>query len=592
MPSPHESAARASQPGRHVGRILTVLLLAGAALTACERGQPVGPDRAAPDRPSLALNPACDAGLGGVTHTDSVLAAETWSRADNPHRVNQLIHVHGAGVLTLQPGVLVCFGTGAGLAALGGGRLVANGLDTARIVLTAADPDSGWWGVHMAGSPTTGSSLRNVRLEHTRTVYSLSTNDYHAAAIDSVVFRQVEHGLHLWGRGTSIRRSRLDTVTSAAVPAVALGNVVTFEQNTIRGAAGVGLAVLGTSDVSLLGGRIEGSGGVGLQANAIAGPGFTATQPVRVVGGAGYPAELSVGAFSKIYTQISHQDSLLGNARDTLVVTGGALTWLGIASNKIPWRVTGDITVTGWGGLNALPGARLTFDSAVSITATNGGRVVAHGTAAAPAVFTSTASAGWGGIVLEGAPTLGSALTNVRIENAKNSYGVMALHEHTVVIDSAVFRQNGSAIFLKAANSRLSRSRIDTTLIWRAAVIVEANGGVVESTLIRGSRGEGLRVGVYWNIQVRSCEIRDNRYDGIELWVPIEVHNCNLVNNGRWGIANPTAYLPNVEDNWWGDAAGPTGPNGDGVSGYDGYGYFPVDYTPWRTTPYVLPYVP
>ena len=56
---------------------------------------------------------------------------------------------------------------------------------------------------------------------------------------------------------TSIRRSRLDTITSAFAPAVALGNLVIFEKNTIRGAAGVGLAVLGTSGVSLLGGRIE-----------------------------------------------------------------------------------------------------------------------------------------------------------------------------------------------------------------------------------------------------------------------------------------------------------------------------------------------
>jgi hypothetical protein len=61
------------------------------------------------------------------------------------------------------------------------------------------------------------------------------------------------------------------------------------------------------------------------------------------------------------------------------------------------------------------------------------------------------------------------------------------------------------------------------------------------------------------------------------------MNNCNLADNGGPGLA--TGDSMNAEDNWWGDAAGPTGPNGDGVSG-------PVDYTPWRTTPYVLPYVP
>jgi hypothetical protein len=581
MIQPNDNAHPDAPRSRLTGRILVVALLAtGAALNACERGEFVGPGLAAPERPSLALNPACDPGLGGQAHTDSVLAAETWSRAANPHRVNQVIYVHGAGVLTLQPGVLVCFGSSAALAAVSGGRLVADGLDTARIVLTAADADSGWWGVHMQGSPATGSSLRNVRLEHTRTVYSLSTNDDHAASIDSVVFRQIEHGLHLWGRGTSIRRSRLDTITSAFVPAVALGNLVTFEKNTIRGAAGVGLAVLGTSGVQLLGGRIEGSGGVGLQANGIAGPGFTATQPVRVVGGASYPAELSVGAFSKIYTQTSHQDSLLGNARDTLVVTGGALTWLGIASNKIPWHVTGNIDVTGWGGLNALPGAVLAFDSAVWITATNGGRVVARGSAAAPVLFTRATGAVWGGIRLQGFPSLGSVLSNVRLEHA--TVGVDGGSGHSFVIDSSVIRRTGIGVWASGSHSRISRTRIDSVTSG-PGVLLWGYDNVIESVLIRGSNGSGLAI--LPGVQVLSCEIRDSAGNGIDLVMSAEVHNCNLINNGGVGIYARSPASVNGEDNWWGDAAGPTGPNGDGV-------YGAVDYTPWRTTPVVLPYVP
>ncbi|HEV3051607.1 MAG TPA: hypothetical protein VGX50_14980, partial [Longimicrobium sp.] len=85
---------------------------------------------------------------------------------------------------------------------------------------------------------------------------------------------------------------------------------------------------------------------------------------------------------------------------------------------------------------------------------------------------------------------------------------------------------------------------------------------------------------------VQGCEIRDSAAEGIDLWNDgIEVHDCNLVNNGGDGIRAIATYTGNAENNWWGDAAGPTGPGGDGVSGA-------VDYTPWRTTPYVLPYVP
>lgn len=582
MTTPHQNLRFA--PPAPLRRAVAAALLA-LGLGACVRDQPLHPRevRTAPERPSLTLNPACDPGLGGQTHADSVLAAESWSRTGNPHRVDEFIHIQGSGVLTLQPGVFVCFGTDGALLAEHGGRLVADGLDTARIVLTAADPANGWWGVHLADTPSAASSLEHVRLEHTRHGFAFSTHDLHAAHIDSAVFRQNESGLYLWGRGTSLRRSRVDTVTST-VAAVEMGTLVAFERNVIRGAGGVGLAVLGTHGVSLLGGRIEGSGGVGLRVTTT-GAGFVDADPVRVVGGASYPAELVVSAFPSIYTAVADQDSLLGNARDTLVVTGGILQQFAYPIQALPWRVTGDITVQYYGILRPGPGATLAFTGA-KITATNGGRIVAHGTAAAPVLFTSAAPpSAWGGIVFAGAPSLSSYLTNVRVEYA-NSFAVEVSHPHPVVIDSAVFRQNGQGVQLLSEGSRMSRSRVDTTLFqgggW-AAVDISYNT-IFESTLIRGAAGIGLRVRSN-EAQVLSCEIRDSAHDGIQTWLGAAVHNCNLVNNGGVGIYGSNGWNVNGEDNWWGDAAGPTGTNGDGVAGT-------VDYTPWRTTPYVLPYVP
>ncbi|HEX5871445.1 MAG TPA: hypothetical protein VFY65_13550, partial [Longimicrobium sp.] len=409
MHTPNESIHRVSgRTARLRGVLAVALLAAGAGLAACARDA-VGPGLATPRGPSFTLNPACDPGLGGVTHTDSVLAPETWTRANNPHRVDTFVSIEGAGVLTLQPGVLVCFTEDGALLAENGGRLVADGLDTARIVLTAEDPADGWWGVHMAGAPASPSSLRNVRLEHTDLVTALSTHDSHAAIIDSTVFRQNQSGLHLWGLGTSIRRSRVDTVTTAYGPAVSLGTSTTFEKTVIRGAAGIGLEVLGTSGMSLLGGRIEGSGGVGMRVTT-PGYAFVAAQPVRIVGGASYPAEMVVSAFPKLYLGPSQQDSLLGNARDTVVITGGTLQWYANASSKIPWRVTDDIVVQWVGILHATPGASLTMDPNAGITAQGGGTVVARGSAAAPVVF---GGANWGGITLQGAPAATSYLTNV-----------------------------------------------------------------------------------------------------------------------------------------------------------------------------------
>jgi hypothetical protein len=558
------------------GCVLALVLLA-----ACGSEPPMAPGggRTAPSAPLATLNPACDPGLGGQTHVDSVTSAQTWSRTGNPHHVDQPIHVEGSGVLTLAPGVLVCFGSAGSLEAANGGRLVADGLDTARIVLTATDPANGWGGVHLRGTPAYASSLKNARIEYTRGDYALSTYDPHAINIDSVTVRQNERGVYLWGRNSRLSRSRVDTVTSSAYPAVTVGSVVTFEKNVVRGAAGVGLAVLGSNGISLLGGRVEGSGGVGLKVTTT-GAGFAATQPVRVTGGASYPAELVVSAFPRIYASVAQQDSLLGNARDTLVVTGGILQQWAYPAPALPWHVTGNVTVQYWGILIPMPGAVLVMDANVGITATNGGRLVARGTAAAPIVFTGSS---WDGIRFQGAPTAGSYLTNVRVENVQNGVAVWSFESHAVVIDSAVFRQTGAAIWLTAANSRISRTRVDTTLLSTgAAVAVVGASSTIESLLIRGSAERGLVVEN--TVSVLSCEIRDSAGDGIELWSAVEVHNCNLVNNAGVGLSSPYTSA-NAENNWWGDAGGPTGPNGDGVSGT-------VDYTPWRTTPYTLPYVP
>lgn len=576
MIQPNENARRV------VGPLAMALLAAG--LAACSRDQPMAPE-AAPGRPAHTLNSLCDPGLGGVTHTDSIVAPATWTRANNPHRVNVWILIKRTGVLTLDPGVLVCFGNGGGLWASDGGRLVANGLDTARIVLTASDPANGWWGVHLFGIPSTPSSLKNLRLEYTDGVTALSTHDSHAALIDSATFRQNEQGLFLWGSGTAIRRSRVDTVTSASGPAVALGTGATFEQTVIRGAAGTGMEVVGTNGVSLLGGRIEGSGGVGLRVTT-PGYAFTAAQPVRVVGGASYPAEMVVSAFPKVYLGPSQQDSLLGNARDTVVITGGTLQWYANASSRIPWRVTHDITISWVGILNATAGASLSMDSAVQIVARDGGTVVARGSAAARVLFTRAGGASWGGIMLyrDTGAVVTSYLTNVRVEYVRDWLAVGAFHDHTVVIDSAVFRQNGWGPWLWSPYSRISRSRVDTTLTTNPAVLLGGWESMLESTLIRSSAGFGLYVDAA-NAIVRQCEIREGAYDGIYNWGAVAVHDCNLVQNAGVGINNPRSTTANVEDNWWGDAAGPTGPSGDGASG-------PLDYTPWRTTPYTLPYVP
>ena len=126
---------------------------------------------------------------------------------------------------------------------------------------------------------------------------------------------------------------------------------------------------------------------------------------------------------------------------------------------------------------------------------------------------------------------------------------------------------------------------MDTTLnAYGPAVTLGANARL-ESTLIRGASGDGLLVATT-TAQVLSCEVRESVGNGIVSYAwGAEVHNCNVVDNGGAGVTSRLAYPFDAESNWWGDAAGPTGPNGDGVGAT-------VDYTPWLTAPVTLPYVP
>lgn len=553
-------------------------------LAACGRDLPLQPDEArTPDGPSLLLTPAC-AGFAGQTHpAGTITTAVTWTRANSPHRVTGNIAIQAGGRLTVAVGAVVCFDPGTRISAEGGGRFVAVGRDTAQILLTARDPVPGWEGLHFSGLPSTYSQLKNVRIEHVARLHTAVTSmEYHPVVLDSVVIRQSGQGVRLLAWRSSIARSRVDSMTNRAGAAVELGDSTRFIASTVRRAAGVGVLVSGSFGVWLYGGRIEGSGGVGLRVpNAGA---VRAALPLRITGGGSYPVEFMAGTLAKIYPLLGQQDSLLGNGRDTLSILGGTLTGTAYVHPGLPWHVRGPIFMFPASYLRAGPGARVVFDSTAAVMA-GSGRFLVRGTPAAPVVFTADDPAvGWNGLIFQSPTPVTNYLANVVIEHTSpQATAVTAYDSATVYLDSAVLRQNGRAAVLLSRNSRIYRSRVDTTFNadW-PAVQLGANARI-ESTLIRGSSHAGLGVGST-TAQVVSCEIRENTTSGIILYTPAPVHNCNLVNNALAGVTSSSST--NLERNWWGDPAGPFGPNGDGIEGA------PQDYTPWRTTPYVLPYVP
>jgi hypothetical protein len=251
----------------------------------------------------------------------------------------------------------------------------------------------------------------------------------------------------------------------------------------------------------------------------------------------------------------------------------------------LPWHVKAQLVVGDGGVLHAEPGSRLVMDEDVDILAVADGRLRLRGSQADPVVLTADDPArGWGGITLFSVPGQRSYITNARVEHVE--FGRVAVDDggsHPVRIDSVVLRQTGAAVRLWSAGSRLTFSRVDTTLTWYLPAVELAADAVLESTLIRASSHAGVAIHSD-TVQVESCEVRGSVLYGIVLYANAAVHNCNLVDNGT-GFYKTGIDTADATGNWWGDAGGPTAPGANGVTG-------PVNYTPWRTTPYVLPYVP
>jgi hypothetical protein len=560
-------------------------ILATAVLAACDA--PMDPaERAVAGGPSMLITPAC-AGTAGQTHATDVTTSQTWTRANSPHRVTAVVSVTGGAQLTIAPGAVVCFEPGTALYARYGGRLWARGRDTAQIVFTARDPATGWGGITLYDAPAGPSYLTNVRVEH---VYvdgiALTTGHQHAAYVDSAVIRQTGRAVYFGADGSRLIRSRVDTTTNregAAVYMQASG----FEHSTIRGAAGIGLVATGRGAL-LLGGRVEGSGGIGLHvwSDSIS----PYSRAVRVTGGKTHAADLYMPAMMRLYPTPGLQDSLLGNARDEVVLTGGTLRSALTVGSRVPLRVVARIAVDSAGSLTLQPGARMIFSQAAGITAENGGRVWSRGSAASPVLLTADDPAvGWTGLELRGSAPVTSYVTNTRIEYTGFNWGaagVRAYDNHRVVVDSSVIRQSGRAVVLASPNSRLMRTRVDTILDSRYPAVDLGSTVRIESTRIRASAGPGLSLSAA-DVYVASCEVIDGDGDAIVMdsGVAVTVRNCNLVNNLGVGIRNLTGASATATGNWWGSAGGPLGAGGDGVSGA-------VVYSPWRTTLYVLPYVP
>lgn len=91
---------------------------------------------------------------GSVTSVSGALATDTfWTAANGPYQVTANLTVNAGITLAIQPGTTVYLGPGVNITVANGGRLLAEGTDTARIRFANTPGGPQWGGITVNGGP-------------------------------------------------------------------------------------------------------------------------------------------------------------------------------------------------------------------------------------------------------------------------------------------------------------------------------------------------------------------------------------------------------------------------------------------------------
>ena len=366
----------------------------------------------------------------GVAHGVNITADETWHTADNPHFVRHGIHIGGTApvTLTLEAGVQVRFGVGAGLAFDGAAAtLNAIGTSTAPIALTAdsaavsqANPIKGFWsGVLLSSSQ---SQLRYVVLSDCARDTYLVNNYFGACLVLADLFNQD--------------------------PRPVLQNV-TIKDFGITGLLAQDGAGLGAASGNLMitgGGPFYfGGGGLPIFINA----NEVGTIPATTTLSGNLDNRIRVG------TQVGLGDSVVRNTQ----------TWPNLG---VPYFIPNSVIVGGPNVpvLTLSSGVQLQFDrfTGMSVGTAAPGGLVAAGTASAPVLFTSPDpdalkyADSWNGVVFGPAVVAGSKLDYAVVEvgggfNATfpwNGEVVVQVNGLDSLITNSTIRRSGYCGILRA----------------------------------------------------------------------------------------------------------------------------------------------
>jgi hypothetical protein len=468
----------------------------------------------------------------GTVHSGEVEGTQHWTRAAGPHLLIDTVYVRDT--LTIEAGALVCAAPGARLVAMRG-QLHVMGTSAQPVVFTALDSTRYWAGIIGQGVMVRHAEIRYAEI-------GLWTEG--GVIEDTYIHNCTNRGISAGG-GVVLRRLRIE---ECGVAVLFANGTLTMEHPIIRNSRSVGIFVVRRATLDLTGGEITGSTGPGLV--IAADPGGSARlvlhEPVRITGGANVPAVVTGSAAAQLTRDAETSKYLVGNAVDALDVIdfdfGG-----GVVSPDLAWRVTPLCWLPSFDLGTFVVQAGATLDLQMSRCPGGArGQLIGQGTEAAPATIR--------GDNLSSPADLRSddtAPDTIRLTHTRISGVNLRMENRPVVFEDVVLE--ASRVRIGSDGSRIVRSRI--------------HGSTADAVTITAA------------VVLSECTVEDNARHGIrvEAGSP-RVHQCNIRRNGGAGISNVGTGVVDAAHNWWGDAAGPAGPEGDGIEGN-------VLFVPFLTTP-------
>jgi hypothetical protein len=534
--------------------LVVSLFLAFFTFHAC--GDLVGPEI----DPTLSdFSGSCDS-KGGTVRRGTV--SGTWTRNQSPHRVADTLYVKDE--LVIEAGALVCLGPGGAISwrPFEAGKVVAAGTAAAPVVFTADRPGGRWGGFVFRSNHATGTAavdLTHVVIENATMGIDLGYGQ--SARVTDGLIRRIT-GPGVYAGGIQLRNVVVDSVcqgggSCTAVSAFNYASVV-LEDVWIKdsGGSGVGMGDRGT--LTLANVRITGSAGTGLTLfwpSGRFGEIGEVVHPIHITGGHGRPASLPASVVPHLLPDLEAQERWTGNAEDVVdVYHSGSLGDL-VVGPTLEWRLSNEQFGPSVSHLTMLPGARFSGGRV--------GRFTAEGTAEDP-------------ISIHGSFLYGGNAGPSRIVHGRLQNVIIRSGEAHALEMSDVLAENGY-VSLDAPGSRLERVFVRGVLDpWPDTFDpVPPFGPGATPT-------EALRIAAA-DVLISNSEISHSPSDGIRVEVAagVRVRDSNMRFNGGVGLRNVAAEVVDARDNWWGDPAGPEGPQGNGVAGA-------VGYEPVRTEPVVL----